>query len=124
MVPKLTNVVTKEVFLSKLFESRDATHLMHLKTKSFAEHIALGDYYDGVLDLLDGLIESIQGKYGILNLTINATKPEDCCKYFKDLAAFLELNGEKLFKETWIQNQIDTIVELVYKTIYKLENLK
>jgi len=42
----------------------------------------------------------------------------------KDLAAFLELNSEKLFKETWIQNQVDTIVELVYKTIYKLENLK
>ena len=29
-----------------------------------------------------------------------------------------------MFKETWLQNQIDEISTLAYQTIYKLENLK
>jgi hypothetical protein len=37
--------------VSKLLHSRNQVHIFHLQTKSFAEHNALNDYYDGVLDL-------------------------------------------------------------------------
>ena len=30
----------------------------------------------------------------------------------------------KMFKETWIQNQLDEISTLTYQTLYKLKNLK
>lgn len=33
-------------------------HLAHLSTKCFAEHLALGDFYEGARDKLDALIET------------------------------------------------------------------
>jgi hypothetical protein len=52
--------------ISKLVFSRDQTHVYHWQSQSFSEHMALNTYYDGVPDIADGLVESYQGKYGIL----------------------------------------------------------
>ena len=49
-----------------ILHSRNQAHVFHLQTQSFAEHNALNNYYDGVVDLFDGIIESYQGKYGII----------------------------------------------------------
>jgi len=51
--------------VSGILHSRTQIHIYHLQTKSFAVHKALNDYYDGVVDLFDGLVESYQGKHGI-----------------------------------------------------------
>ena len=53
--------------VSKILHSRNQVHIFHLQTKSYAEHIALNEFYDGVLGLFDGLIESYQGKHGIIS---------------------------------------------------------
>ena len=39
--------------VSTLFNARTNAHIAHLQTKSYARHIALGDFYDGVLDIAD-----------------------------------------------------------------------
>ena len=52
--------------ISLLLHSRTQTHTLHLQTDSFSEHMALNGYYDGIVDLVDGLVESFQGKYGII----------------------------------------------------------
>ena len=52
--------------VSKLFHSRTQAHVFHLQTKSYAEHIALIGYYVDIINLVDGVIESYQGKYGII----------------------------------------------------------
>ena len=52
--------------MSLLLHSRTQSHTLHLQTKSYAEHIALNGYYDDISSLIDGLIESYQGKYTIL----------------------------------------------------------
>jgi len=49
-----------------ILHSRNQAHVFHLQTQSFAEHKALNDYYDGVVALFDGIVESYQGKYGII----------------------------------------------------------
>lgn len=119
-----------EKLVSTLLESRTQAHVFHWQTKgqrSFAMHTALQAYYEGIIPLVDGLVESYQGKNGIIT---GYTSPEkfadlstgNALKYFKALAIFVEKTHGK-FKETWIQNQIDTISELIYSTIYKLENL-
>jgi hypothetical protein len=46
----------------KILHSRNQSHIFHLQTKSYSEHKALNDYYDNIVDLYDGLIESYQGK--------------------------------------------------------------
>jgi len=117
--------------VSKLFHSETQVHMFHLQTKSqssFAEHMALGDYYDEIGDKLDSLIESYQGKYDIVkgykSFPFDDYKSCDqLITYFKELADMISKN-RKSIKESYIQNQIDGIEELIYSTLYKLRNLK
>lgn len=117
--------------VSVLFHSETQTHMFHLQTKSqssFAEHMALGGYYDEIGDKLDSLIESYQGKYDIVkgykSYPFEDYKSVDqLITYFKDLADMVTKNRKDV-KESFIQNQIDGIEELIYSTLYKLRNLK
>lgn len=113
------------VVFSKLFESRDFAHKAHLETKSYAQHKALGSFYDDVLGLTDSLVESYQGKYGVQKIQIGQVKDAEVVGYFEDLANFLEQAHASVDKkDTWVQNQIDGLIELTYSLLYKLKNLK
>ncbi len=46
--------------------SRTQAHIFHLQTPSFAAHTALQLYYEGIVPLVDGFVESYQGKNGII----------------------------------------------------------
>ena len=48
--------------ISLLLHSRTQAHTLHLQTESYPEHMALNAYYTGIGDLVDGLVESFQGK--------------------------------------------------------------
>jgi DNA-binding ferritin-like protein len=117
--------------ISTLLHSRSQVHIFHWQTKSqssFAEHMALGEYYDGIGGLLDGIVESYQGKYDILTgydtiKTVDYKSTEQLISFFKGLDDNIEKN-RKSVKESYIQNQIDTIQELIYSTLYKLRFLK
>jgi hypothetical protein len=115
--------------ISYLFHSRTQAHIFHLQTDSFAAHMALNGYYDGVVDLIDGLVESYQGKYGILtnysNFSILEYKDcEEVIMYFQSLNMTVEKLRTIAPQDSYIQNQIDTVVELITSTIYKLKFLK
>jgi high-affinity Fe2+/Pb2+ permease len=114
--------------VSILLHSQTQVHIFHLQTKSYAEHKALQKYYEGIDALVDGLIESYQGKYDVIT-QYNSIKNEDyksneqIIQYFKALDAMIEKN-RKGVKESFIQNQIDTAQELINSTVYKLRFLK
>jgi hypothetical protein len=113
--------------VSCLFHSRTQVHVFHLQTKSYAEHKALNEYYDEIIELTDGLIETFQGKYGILenytNLPLkNYTDNAQVVSYFmqlEDVVQVLRVN----FEDSYLQNQIDNVVELIESTKYKLRFL-
>jgi hypothetical protein len=114
--------------MEKILHSRTQTHIFHLQTKSYAEHIALNGYYDGVLGLFDGLVESYQGKHGIItNYQCDGfddySSNEQVIKYLTDLESNIE-ELRKSVKESYIQNQIDTVEELINSTLHKLKFLK
>lgn len=117
--------------VSKLLHSRTQVHVFHWQTKSqssFAEHTALGGFYDEIGDLVDGLVESYQGKYDIITgydspKIENYKDVEQLISYFKSLDVEIE-KDRKSVGESFIQNQIDTIQELLYSTLYKLRFLK
>lgn len=113
-----------EKFFSLLFESRDVAHKEHLKTKSYATHIALNEYYEGVLPLIDGMVESYQGIYGIVEIPEWTPKYENPIIYLKDLLNTIDREKDELFTDSSLLNQIDEIKALVQSTLYKLENLK
>jgi hypothetical protein len=119
---------TVGVFASKLFNSRTQAHIYHLQTTSFAAHKALNDYYDGIIGLVDSLIEEYQGKYSIVRgyTTSELTEDTDYVKYFESLRTFVNTDRNVSFKSTDsnLQNTIDEIVSLLDSTIYKLKFLK
>jgi len=114
--------------VSKILHSRTQVHIFHLQTKSFAEHKALNDYYDEVLELFDSLVESYQGKHGILSNYKcdgfeNYKSGDQVISYLKELDGDVE-SLRKSIKESFLQNQIDTVQELINSTLYKLRFLK
>jgi hypothetical protein len=122
-----------EQLASLFFHSRTQAHVFHLGVKgpgSFAAHSALNTYYDEIVSLIDGLVESYQGKYGLIKFQpVNGLDTNCDIKniigYFEKLCVALEkLRQDKKLQDTWIQNQIDNISELLYSTKYKLVNLQ
>ena len=114
--------------ISKLLNSRNQVHIFHLQVKDYAQHMALNGYYDGIGDLVDGVVESYQGKYDIITGYSSEEykdfdSNETVISYLKGLANDVE-SVRKQTKESFIQNQLDTISELLYSTIYKLRFLK
>jgi hypothetical protein len=90
--------------------------------------MALNGYYDGIVDLVDGLVESYQGKYDILTGyksydIVSYTNNENTIKYLQDLYSKVE-KLRKCCDESYIQNQIDAVCELINSTLYKLRFLK
>lgn len=128
---KVTETKTDSGFkdmVSILLHSQTQVHIFHLQTKSYAEHKALQKYYEDIAGIVDGIIESYQGKYDVVT-GYNSIKTEDyksseqVVKYFKALDSMVEKN-RKSVKESFLQNQIDTVQELIYSTLYKLRFLK
>jgi len=114
-------------FIGRLFEARDVAHKEHFKvtgTGSYAAHKALNEFYDGILDLADGFVESYQGKYGIVNFDIKSVNIVDFMEYIVELVKYIEASKEIFNKDGYLQNQVDEMVSLCYSTIYKLKFLK
>jgi len=112
--------------IGTLMQSRNQAHIYHLQTQSFAAHMALGGYYEGIVELIDGLVESYQGRHGILRgYTMAGTIKEDdnYVTYFEALAKFVETARQQGPQDSYIQNQIDEVVDLIETTKYKLKFL-
>jgi hypothetical protein len=116
-------------FVSTLMASRTQAHIFHLQTPSYAAHMALQGYYEGIIPLVDGFVESYQGKHGIItgygNIALQEYQScEAIIMFFETLCMYVEKSREMVCQDSYLQNQIDTIVELIKSTIYKLRFLK
>jgi hypothetical protein len=114
--------------IATLLHSQTQVHIFHLQTKTYSEHKALQEYYDGIDGLVDNIVESYQGKYEIITgyktiKTVDYKSTEQVISYFKELDENIEKNRTSV-KESYIQNQIDGVQELIYSTLYKLRFLK
>jgi hypothetical protein len=114
--------------VSRLLDSQRQIHIFHLQTKSFAEHKALQDYYDAIGDLVDGIVESAQGIFGILTgwksfPTQEYQSTEQVITYLKSLSEDINKIYPNI-KYTFIQNQLDEVTALINSTLYKLRFLK
>ena len=106
-----------------MFAGRTATHIMHLKTKSYAEHKALNEFYDGIIDLVDGLAEATQGQYGLLDIPfITVAVPNDSTVFLKGQLTELE-KVMKCVDDDYLMSIFQEIQSLYRSTIYKLVNL-
>jgi ABC-type Zn2+ transport system substrate-binding protein/surface adhesin len=112
----------------QILHSQTQIHIFHLGTKSYSEHKALQKYYEGIDALVDGVIESYQGKYGLLTnyksfKNQSYKNKNQVLKYFTSLLNTIEEKRD-CCDDSYIQNQIDTVQELIYSTMYKLKFLQ
>jgi hypothetical protein len=113
--------------IGTLFLSREIAHREHLKTRSFADHMALNTFYDGIVETADSITEAYQGRHEVIEIPF---VPNNYSGSTVDLLQALLDDVENLRYEavdredTAIQNLIDESVALFLSTLYKLKNLK
>jgi hypothetical protein len=113
------------LFAATLLHSATNTHLFHWSTDSFSKHIALGEYYDGIVDLVDAYVEAYSGAYNqIKSFPSTYHQPKDIVKYLQSLQKFVAEARADLPKDEQLCNLIDAIADQIDSTSYKLRFLK
>lgn len=111
--------------IATTFAARNQAHIEHWNTKSYAKHVALGDFYDSIIGLVDNFVECYQGKFGLVGKVKLIPSTQPLLEMLKEDVDWFEDNHEKICKGVCaLENILDGITELYLKTIYKLENLE
>lgn len=117
-----------EQMMGTLTLARDIAHREHWRTKSYAQHVALGEFYDAITGLTDAFVEAYQGRYGVVyNFAIRDSKV--ATPIVSALEGILNEIEEYRYEcvpkaDTALQNMIDEIVGQFLTTLYKLKSLK
>jgi hypothetical protein len=118
---KIDNIM---IIPALIFKARTDVHLTHLKQrdKTLATHKALEMFYDGVLDLADTFVETTMGIYP--NTCLDEVEESEVIsnpiQYFKDLYNNIA-KSRLIIKESFLQNQIDEMQQLIAHTLYRLQ---
>ena len=110
-------------FSTCILHSVTGAHMLHLATRSHAQHTALKAFYSAIGDLVDGFIEAYQDKYANRISYVSGfdlpTEPENYLMYLKDEVAILRV-ADGFPQDSELQNIIDEIALLIDSTLYLL----
>lgn len=116
-----------QTFIALLFLSRDAAHKAHLNASTYSEHVALGEFYDELIDIADNFAEAWMGRHleKIGDMPTLPNQKGDILATLKRHLSVIENTRDFVPKEdTALNNIIDEIVALYLSTLYKLTFLK
>lgn len=116
-----------EQLIATLFLARELAHREHLRTRSFAQHVALGEFYEAIVGHADEIAEVYQGRFGLLAeipMLVN-TVAGDIIAVLQGHLDWIAANRYSVCprEETAIQNLIDEAVATYSRTLYKLRFL-
>lgn len=113
--------------MGQLMKARNVAHMWHWKVKSFSMHMALGELYDGLSEMMDDLMEMYMGRYGteahVPLSEPNAFSEQDPVEFIRQLDDFLSSQEPRLPDVGFIVNKYQELQAMVSKVKYKLENL-
>ena len=117
-----------EQLVSRVFYARNVAHYQHWLAKgdgSFAKHMALGSFYDDIIENIDALVEAYQGAFDLIgDIPAPETANSDALKVLEADAAWIEENHESICKgNRAVGNLVDSVTDTYLSTIYKLRNL-
>lgn len=118
-----------EQLIERVFATRNAAHLAHWKATgpgSYARHMALGDFYDGAIDVLDRLVEASQGFFGIIGDVYDVPTQQyaDILGRLTVDLSWINTNRDGICKNVpALENILDELMGLYASTIYKLRFL-
>jgi len=113
--------------IAQCFEARTHAHIMHLQTSSYSQHMALDEFYKGIIPLVDAYAEAYQGRMGKIMYYPHIGSPTEAMTpigLIGTLASLIDNTRQNCGSTPDIQNLIDSILELCNTTLYKLSNLK
>jgi hypothetical protein len=118
-----------EQLISRVFYARNVAHFEHWRatgTGSFAKHMALGEFYNEVIEAIDDLVEAYQGAFELIgDIPVPATMKGDVLALLEGDADWIEKNHEGICRgNRAVGNLVDTVTDTYLSTIYKLRNLK
>ena len=124
--PNSSSNPTAAEFFATLLHAATSGHILHLQTRSYAEHKALDEFYSELPGLVDSLIESYQGKYGlVLDYPSGYQAPTATPQEFVSaLSDYVMGTREAVASDSELQNDIDAIQTLINSTQYKLTFLR
>jgi hypothetical protein len=108
-------------FIAESMAVRTATHILHLSTKSYAEHKTLQEFYEGLADLADRYAEVYMGENPVPRFP-HAKIPTGSAA--EVLEGFLDVVRDELEEEADHKTKetiLTEIEELVLSTLYKLK---
>jgi len=109
------------------FAVRTFSHLAHLRSRSYSEHVALGSFYDDLIPAVDEFVEIHQAQgliedYPPAQATDLTTPPADALAEYHD---WLKDNYAACCGgDPALENIMDGLIGLTARTIYKLKFLK
>ena len=107
---------------------RDQSHIFHWQTYSHAQHVALGEYYDKYINLVDDLAEmimgalqerpSVEGQF----IELHDYSERALADYLVSAREVFDNHAKEVIPETYseIHNKIEEVVELIDKLSYLL----
>lgn len=118
-----------EEFFGTLQQATVEAWKEHLKTDKYSKHIALNEFYEDVVELVDTLIEDYMGIYGKVSdyKNIMTTEKIGAVEYLESLREMCKEAADDLFdddKDSELLSDIDNILSLIDSTLYKLKELK
>ena len=115
--------------IDRVFDARDESHREHWNTKSYAAHVALGDFYDAAIDKIDAFVEAYQGQYGLIGKSdeegYETAEHPTIIACLRDTSDWLTANMDAIaMKDQTLMNLLQDLSHVFLTTLYKLENLK
>lgn len=110
-----------EEVIRLLLQSRDYTHFIHWNTDSYAEHEALGIYYEELIPLVDQLAELYLGYDKKFPIPTSINLPEDVSivSYLSNIGNAIDAFTRNIARED-IKNVLAEILSLINQTLYRL----
>lgn len=112
-------------FVSESFALRTAIHLAHLTTRSYSQHMALGDFYEALTDLVDKYAEIYLGQEKQVADFPSVRPPAGAPVLL--IETYLRMVKAELAEDSESEALINILAEieaLASQTLYKLRNLK
>ena len=98
----------------------------HLKSAKYGKHIALQEFYEGMPDKVDALIEAWMGahgkKVGSFQNVLSSSNL-NTLKYLQELKRVCKQGYELLGENEELEGLLDDIVNLINSTLYKVKEL-
>jgi hypothetical protein len=121
---------TMATLISVLLQASNVAKMWHWKVKSFSQHMALGELYEGLGDMTDALMEMYMGRYGTEgpDTHIELSEPngfseQDPIEFIRQLDSFLDAEHDRIPQDKFIVNKFEELQGMVSTIKYKLENL-